>query len=130
MHRRTELHLLTARHNRDFAVTLVNTYDDAPPSLNWAAVMAFYAAVHYVNAYLWEIAQVEPSSHSERAKLINTWPILDPLIPGYRKLQGYSINARYSPGFQMQPRDVRGLLDTDLVVVAQVIESALSPAEE
>lgn len=76
MHWRTELHLATASQNRDFAAILVNTYDDAPPSLNWAAVAAFYAAVHYVNAYLWEIARVEPSNHLERAKLINTWPIL------------------------------------------------------
>lgn len=127
MHRRTELHLATARHNRDFAVTLVNTYDDAPPSLNWTTVVAFYAAVHYVNAYRWDIVRVEPSSHSVRAKLINTRPTLDPLIPGHRRLQGYSINARYSPGFQMQSADVRRLINADLVTVAQVVDAALPP---
>lgn len=130
MRGRTELHLATARQNSDFAAILVRTYDDAPPSLNWAAVVAFYAAVHYVNAYLWEVARVEPRNHFERAKLINTLSILDSLIPGYRRLQGYSINARYNPGFQMESADVRRLLDTDLATVAQVVDAALLPPEE
>jgi hypothetical protein len=30
----------------------------------------------------------------------------------------------------MQPGDIRGLLDNDLAVIAQLIESALSPTEQ
>lgn len=125
MHRRTDRHVATARENRDFATALVNDYNGTPPSLNWAAVAAFYAAVHYVNAYLWELAHLEPSSHFERASLIARWPLLQPLVPAYQRLQRYAINARYTPGFRMQRGDVMDLLETDLAIIAQAIESTL-----
>jgi hypothetical protein len=58
------------------------------------------------------------------------WPIFTPLVSEYKRLQTFSVNARYTPGFRMQPGDIRGLLDNDLAVIAQLIESALSPTEQ
>ncbi len=52
MEAQTEAHLRLARENSTLAATLTNADDDH--AHGWSAVVAFYAAVHLVNAYLWE----------------------------------------------------------------------------
>ena len=73
MEPRTEAHLATAQHNHDFARALlepaVARVFSSPP-LEWAVVVAFYAAVHYVNAYLWERQRYEPRPHDDRENAV------------------------------------------------------------
>ncbi|HEX5164483.1 MAG TPA: hypothetical protein VFV93_03735 [Thermomicrobiales bacterium] len=45
----TEDHLFTAADNRNFAVRIHEDSDAYAADLRWAAIAAFYAAVHYVN---------------------------------------------------------------------------------
>ncbi len=53
MEQKTADCLWTAERNSDLATELLATHMQTPP-FDWAVVIAFYAAVHYVNAYLWE----------------------------------------------------------------------------
>jgi hypothetical protein len=53
MEQKTREHLETAARNRDLAHALIDPESSIivqPPPLDWAVVVAFYAAVHYVNA--------------------------------------------------------------------------------
>lgn len=58
MDERTSDHLRTARANRVYALAIVNDDAASTTELNWAAVAAFYAAMHAINAYLWETARL------------------------------------------------------------------------
>jgi hypothetical protein len=68
---RTGEHLETAERNRDLARLLLapsmaaslSTHGFRQPPYEWVAVIVFYAAVHYVNAYLWERLRLEPNDH-------------------------------------------------------------------
>ena len=54
LERPTQQHLVKARGNRDVADALVGPAARGvidPPAPEWAVVAAFYAAVHFVNAY-------------------------------------------------------------------------------
>jgi len=53
----TREHLDLAERNRDLARALLDpaiASNLQPAPHEWIAVIAFYAAVHYVSAYLWE----------------------------------------------------------------------------
>jgi hypothetical protein len=55
----TEEYLAAADRNRDFARDVANAFAGVQPSSEWAAVIAFYAALHYINAFIWERLQYE-----------------------------------------------------------------------
>lgn len=66
MDRKTRDHLRVAQRNRDLARALLSRNRLAPEPWEWVAVIHFYAAVRYVNAYLWERYHVEPANHQQR----------------------------------------------------------------
>ena len=123
---RTLSHLAKARANRTYAVEILNDEDSTQAALNWAGVAAFYAAVHYVNAYLWETARLEPVNHLDRQNIISNWPVLAPLSQAFRTLFTYSIDIRYSPQFQIRRADLRRMIERDLVRIAQAVEHELN----
>lgn len=62
-------HLDRATRNRELAHVLMApalSPNMQPPPFDWAVVAAFYAAVHYVNAYLREKQRYEPRDHAGR----------------------------------------------------------------
>ena len=66
MDQRTREHLDLAERDHKLAQDLLGLAASGtlrPPPYEWIAVVAFYAALHYVNAYLWEIQQRETNSH-------------------------------------------------------------------
>ena len=87
--------------------------------------MAFYAAVHYVNAYLWDRLQVEPANHFERERFIRTVADLRPFASHYTRLQAISRSARYVPGSHVSPEDAMALIDVNLEEVRHVILQVL-----
>jgi hypothetical protein len=83
MQQATRQHLDRAARNQAVA----EAFADAPASLglrpppfDWAVVAAFYAAVHYVNAYLWERYGLEPRNHAEQVRAVATDPNLKPVL--------------------------------------------------
>ena len=115
----TERYLAGAERNRQFARDVANTFAGHPPSLEWAAVIAFYAAIHYVNAYVWERLQYEPTSHAERVRMLVMFQELKPMLDRYRRLQDYGSRARYIPLFTLPLGRLLLLIDTDLASIEQ-----------
>jgi hypothetical protein len=125
---RTESHLRTARRNQEIARVLLRGVVDPsiqPPPFEWAAVLGFYAAVHYVNAYLWEKLRYEPRDHDDRARQVCRVSGLRSLDGAYGRLRGRAFLARYKPEFRLSAAEAQTLLDVDLAQIEQTILSAL-----
>lgn len=121
----TQSHIATAEENEQFAREVLQQSGPSPPSLRWATVALFYAAVHYMNAYLWEHARFAPSSHQSREALIKRWPDLSQLSDPYQSLKDASLNVRYAPGARIPIGDVQYLLVNDLQIIKNAIRNSL-----
>jgi hypothetical protein len=123
----TDRHIQTAERNRAVALAHLNTQAHAvtPPAYEWVAVMAFYAAVHYVNGYLWEIRRYAPPDHESRNRLVRGDPVLGACREEYRRLLDAGFRARYVPGFRMLEQGARDLIEVDLEEVRRILRGAL-----
>ncbi len=100
-----------ADRNRDLTSILVAAKLSAPP-YSWAVVVAFYAAVHYVNAYLWEKMRIEPRNHDERSDWLTKIAALKYVDGQYGRLRSLAFSARYDPFYQInRPTAESALLD-------------------
>src|SRR3954468_8438875 len=99
MERRTEAHLARADHHRDVALALLtptaSSLTGSPPS-DWAVVAAVYAAVHYVNAYLWETQRYEPRDHQARSAAVGRTRQLRPATSSFETSKTLAYQARYA----------------------------------
>ena len=120
-------HLWTAERNRDLARALLSPAHAGlrPDPWGWVAVIAFYAAVHCVNAYLWEAHRVAPANHADRRTRIHRDPAIRGCRESYRRLQALGYQARYIPAFALAEQDARDLLDVDFRRVEAVVMRAL-----
>lgn len=123
----TERHIQTAERNRAVALAHLNTqaHSVRPPAYEWAAVIAFYAAVHYVNGYLWEVRRYEPPDHQSRNLLVRGDPGLRPCQQHYERLLAVGFRARYVPGFRLLEPAARELVEVHLGEVRRVVRDAL-----
>ncbi|MGH7961717.1 MAG: hypothetical protein ACRERD_07790 [Candidatus Binatia bacterium] len=88
-----------AAHNADLAGYLrINKTD----CLDWAVTCLFYAAVHYVNAYLTKSGKAIPRRHwgsdpskPGRLNIVQQDPTLSVIYRNYRHLDDESRDARY-----------------------------------
>ena len=82
-------HLFVAEQNRDLALVLLGPDADRvrPRRVEWVGIVAFYAAVHHVNAYLWETRRFAPASHSDRSQAVVAESALRPIRDNYRVLR-------------------------------------------
>ena len=111
MDERTRIHLRTTSANREYALTILMDDNATTTQRNWAAVAAFYAAMHAVNAYLWEIARLEPANHRDRREIMIRWPALHPLRISYNTLFEFSVRARYEPGIATRTASLNTLVN-------------------
>ncbi len=126
MEERTRKHLNTAHANRAYSLSILNNGEDASEAeLNWAAVAAFYAAMHAINAYLWEIARLEPSSHRDRRAIIGQWPTLSMLERSYAALFNRSLLARYEPEYRVKRSHLTIHISRHLTRIITTIEREL-----
>ena len=126
---RTRQHLDIAEQNLAFARTLLGESGSQTVELRWGIVVAFYAAMHFVNAYLWELARLEPLNHRDRREVIGRWTSLGPMYAAYSTLFDFSIRARYEPGFSARRSDLVSMLDRHLARVMATIERELPDDE-
>jgi hypothetical protein len=125
---RTREHLATAERNRVIAALLLDPSTTAaiqPQPREWAAVLAFYAAVHLVNALLWERLRYAPRDHADRRRMIGSLAELRPHRRAYGTLQQHGYRARYTPGYRIGPVDAQSLLDAHLLTVEHAVYAAL-----
>jgi hypothetical protein len=87
-------HIRQAEHNEALC-----TYLDAaaPPYVDWQVTSLFYAALHYVDAYLAMKPNggVHPRDHLVRDNLVATERSLRPIYLHYQELKNRSIDTRY-----------------------------------
>ncbi len=67
---------------------------DTQTSIDWALVMLFYAAVHYVEAYL-ALSALHLRSHTTRDSYVGRDSKLKKIFQEYQDLKFYGYNARY-----------------------------------
>jgi HEPN domain-containing protein len=111
----------TATRNRQFAERMLARTNPAPPDLEWAAVAAFYAAVHLVNAYLFELLGLSPSTHEERGGMLARVSDLRRVSAEYEMLRVVAGNARYAPLYTIPAEQLRSLLDTELTAIENAV---------
>lgn len=103
-------HLGAAGRHRDVAIAL-SQRPPAPAAVEWVVIVAFYSAVHYVNAYLWEIYDFDPQSHEDRSLAVHRDATLVSLAIAYDQLRGWGFSARYRPTFHASNALVQRTLD-------------------
>jgi hypothetical protein len=125
--RQTDRHIQTAERNRAVALAHFDSQAHAvqPPAHEWAAVIAFYAAVHFVNGYLWEVRRYAPPDHESRNLLVRGDPVLRTCHEEYRRLFDVGFRARYVPGFRVLEQGARDLVEADLGEVRRIVRGAL-----
>jgi hypothetical protein len=107
-------HLTQARENRALAVKLLADASGSNTTLQWAATMAFYAALHGLTAHLLRRG-VTVTNHQRRDAALadprNGVP--QDVYDAYLRLKRRSIGARYDL-WTFQPHHVQALLDGPL----------------
>lgn len=125
MDQKTRDHLRVARRNRDLARALLAQSEPAPEPWDWVAVMLFYSAVHYVNAYLWERYHVNPANHGERTFGVHHDSAINACRIGYDRLRDQGFVARYDERASVSEQEARSLLEVDLLAVESTVMQAL-----
>lgn len=127
MEQYTRLIFESGEENRAVARLLATQETDiASAARRWATICAFYAVVHYVNAWLWENVQIEPRDHAERRSFIASMAALKPIASAYIRLQERGYDARYRVGFQITAEHLTDLLEHDLQQIRSVIVQSLN----
>ena len=85
-------HVKKAEGNEAFAAAIApNTQTE----IDWTLVVLFYAAVHYVEAYLFKQWGMHVRSHTTRDKYFGKEASLKKIFSPYSHLKYYGYNARY-----------------------------------
>ena len=86
-----EEYLQQAEHNEKF----FHSFDiEKTEFRDWAVIAAFYAAVHWINAYL--LTQgYEPKHHTARDNAIRRYSVTRKIAWEYSELKSHSFSARY-----------------------------------
>ena len=114
----TVAHREQAEHN-------LRMYDSMDRSAysDWAATVLFYAALHYVDAFLARKLHYHPRGHADRDKLLHTVHALKKIRVEYRELKDCSHNARYSPPYRPAPRELNQLRTLNIPAVVRTATS-------
>ena len=124
---KTVNHLRISARNRDLALALLDPSLAGlrPSPWEWVAVIAFYAAVHAVNAYLWETRRFAPSDHAARNNEVRYNLPISGCRVSYLALNRAGHGARYNEQFSLTEQEARELLDVDFRHVEATVMQAL-----
>jgi hypothetical protein len=120
-------HLRVFARNRDLARALLDPSLAGlqPSPWEWVAVITFYAAVHAVNAYLWETRRYAPRSHGERSTEVRYNLPISACRASYQALNRAGYDARYDEQFSLTEHGARTLLEMDFRRVEATVMQAL-----
>jgi hypothetical protein len=111
-------HLAAARRNEQFSRHLLGI----PDYLEWAAISAFYSALHFVDAYLARRG-LHPGDHGVRDSYLRRTELRNVYF-AYRTLRTASEDYRYALR-QAALDDVVALLDTHQAAIRRRVEDLL-----
>jgi len=109
-----QAHLDQAARNEGFLVKI-----DVSLHSDWAVTVLFYAALHYVDAYLAKAANQHPGNHDERDRLIQSHSKTSAARPYYRRLKDRATEARYQCTKTITPATVSSLRTNDFEPLKQ-----------
>ena len=115
-----ENHLVAARANETLAMAMIETHQ----AHAWAIVLAFYAALHWVDALL-ASASIHPESHSRR-NLFVARTQLRTVIEPYQALRDFSQDARYEL-VPFSESKARALIAGELADIKSHVQRLLTP---
>lgn len=84
-------HLDQVRHNQG----LIHTLRNSTSFLDWTITVAFYTALHLVEAYFDHRYSRHSSTHARRESMMRRQPELRPVYNAYRDLRTRSEDSRY-----------------------------------
>ena len=88
-------------------------------------MIAFYAAVHAVNVYLWETQRHDPGSHADRRNAIQSSLPLRRCFRSYRPLSDVGFYARYNETYTVSEQHARTMLELNFRQVEAIVMQAL-----
>ena len=100
------------------ALQKVNTEEHA----DWIVIIAFYQALHWVDAYLLSKEGCQPIGHKKRLKAVRRSAALRPIHGHFNNMYNASLHARYHSWQDYFP-EVKVILEKDL----DAIVSHISP---
>jgi hypothetical protein len=113
-------HILQAQHNEAFYQVIdKNAYSD------WAMTALFYAALHYIDAFLDRVG-IDAGGHDQRDKEVRDRKELRPIWPQYHYLKNRSINARYYCG-TFTPDQLQQCYGGDLAAIRRSLLRLVNP---
>jgi hypothetical protein len=112
-------HLHIANNNEQFSQFLMTNR----AHLDWAVTGMFYAAMHYIEAYL-ATQNIHSGSHRMRDSSIYHNPVLSIIYDDYNDLKNDSIQARYY-GHNFTLVDITSRIQSSLNTVKSHIEGFL-----
>jgi hypothetical protein len=118
-------HLRVSTKNRDLARALLAQSGLDPAPWEWVAVIAFYSAVHYVNAYLWERYHLSPANHQERSYGVLHDQAVNGCKEEYELLKDRGFHARYSERFSLTVQEASALVTGELRAAEAAVLLAL-----
>jgi hypothetical protein len=126
--RETTEHLARAERNRAVARALCDPQQHTsvrPLPLEWGAVAAFYAAVHYVHAVLWEHHGLNPRDHPTRRGYVARTTLLKQALGAYDALYDLGWQARYRRSFRPKSPTVLDAVHRQLDAIRRLVYHAL-----
>ncbi len=114
-------HIIQAQHNEKFFhVTDKSAYSD------WAMTVLYYAALHYVDAFLARVGMVDPGGHDVRDQEVHHRAELRPVIKPYFRLKSRSRTARYYCG-RFTLAELQRSYETDLNAIRSYLVPLANP---
>jgi uncharacterized protein (UPF0332 family) len=115
----TSEHLARARQNLRFA----ETFDlDSTPYLDWVVAAYFYAALHLVDALLYQREGIHGGEHQTRSQYVRRKSYLKQISTRYHYLKDHSENARYDLLTFTRPK-----IENVVIPLYRAIESHILP---
>lgn len=117
-------HLEQVERNESLYKDLCRLYTSVPQYSEWEVVALFYAALHYVDAWLASSGHIHPRNHSQRTAIVMNDSALIPISDQYGKLYRLSVLARYE--MERPPlQEVRRLENNEYAAIKRHVRSLL-----
>ena len=117
-------HLEQVERNESLYRDLCRLYTTVPQYSEWEVVALFYAALHYVDAWLASNGHTHPRNHAQRTAIVMNDSALIPISEQYGKLYRLSVLARYE--MERPPlQEVRNLENNEYAAIKRHVRSLL-----